>query len=262
MALKDRSRSHSIPEGSGILEGFSVDTPASLNPAITSGKLLLPGGHIVHLQDSDFDKIGPADDGNITDDDVTSVFFSPSAYLTATATAVPTDNSGAIYSNLTGTKTNPDDIRLYTATAASGSVTKVVPGDWYDARLIPLTPSQVAFDATADVAQTIFPGINGRSAYCVALVAITTVDVTGSTATATVQSLDLEAGSETALGTVVVTTKTADLDALGNIDYSELTSYVEVQPGQPIVTEITDASTAGDGLVYGIFGGYPSGLYI
>ena len=43
MALKDRGRRQSyFPAegmGVGILKGFSVDTPATLNPAITQGDL-------------------------------------------------------------------------------------------------------------------------------------------------------------------------------------------------------------------------------
>lgn len=267
MALKDigRQRSRIVPAqglGWGILEGFSVDTPASLNPAITTGKLLLPGGTVVTLSDSDFSYIGPAGDGLISDDDITSVFFSPSAYFEATGTAVPTANSGAIYSNLTGTKTNPNDIRLYTATAASGSTTKIVPGDWYDTRLIQLTPAAIDTSSAADKSQCIFPGVNGRAAYCVGLVAVTTASVTNDTATVECQSLDLETGAETVLGTVVVTVKSLDLDVLANIDWSELTSYKVVQPMQPIVTAVTDASTAGNVIVYGLFGGYPSELFV
>ena len=265
MALKDSGRqmSHVTPVqglGWGILEAFSVDTPASLNPAITSGKLLLPGGKTITLSDSDFDYIGPAANGLISDDDITSVFFSPSAYFEATDTAVPTANSGAIYSNLTGTKTNPNDIRLYTATAASGAVTKIVWGDWYNVQAVNLGSANIG--ATGDKLQSLFEGINGRAAYCIGIVGVTTTTVSTDTGTISLQSLDLETGAEVELGTLVCTVKTLDLDVLANIDWSELTTYKVVQPLQPLVVECTEASTAGVVQVYGLFGGYPSELYV
>ena len=263
MALKDRGRRQSYfpveGTGVGILKGFSVDTPATLNPTITQGDLLLPGGTVVRLINGDFDFIGPAGDGLLTASDITSCFFSPSSYFAATGTAVPTANSGAIYTNLTGTKTNPNDIRLFTATTDSTAITQVVPGDWFDARCIRIGSANVG--STGDKVATIFPGINGRPAYCFGLVAVTTTSIASDTATIALQSLDIESGSETELGTLLVTVKTADLDVLANLDWSELTTYQVVQPMSQLVVECTEAATSGVVDVYGLFGGYPDDLY-
>lgn len=264
MSLKDRSRATSyFPQegrGVGILSGFSVDTPASLNPTITAGKLLLPGGHVVYLQNSDFNFIGPAGDGLLTASDITSCFFSPSSYLQATGTAVPTANSGAIYSNLTGTKTNPDDIRLFTATTDATTITQIVPGDWYNSKIIRIGSANIG--STGDKVASIFPGINGRAAYCYGIVAVTTTSVASDSGTVALQALDIESGSETELGTVVCIVKTADLDVLANLDWSELTTYQVVQPMSQLVVECTEAATSGVVDVYGLFGGYPETLYV
>ena len=263
MALKDSGRRTSYfpyeGTGVGLLKGFSVDTPTTLNPTITTGDLLLPGGKVINLIDGDFAFIGPAGDGLLTASDITSCFFSPSSYFAATATAVPTANSGAIYSNLTGTKTNPNDIRLFTATTSSTAITQVVPGDWYDARIIDCGSANVG--STGDKFSCIFPGINGRSAYCFGLVAVTTTTIASDTATVALQALDIESGAETELGTVLVTVKTLDLDVLANLDWSELTTYQEVQPMSQLVVECTESAASGVVQVYGLFGGYPDSLY-
>lgn len=263
MALKSRSRKGILlptqAVGKGILSGFSVDTPASLNPTITPGTILLPNGSEVYLVNSDFDYIGPAGDGLLTPSDITSVFFSPSAYYTATGSAVPTGNSGAIYSNLTGTKTNPDDIRLFTATTDATTITQIVPGDWYDSKIIKLGSANVG--STGDKLAGIFPGINGRAAYCYGLCAVTTTTIANDSATLSLQALDIESGAETVLGTLLVTVKTLDLDVLANVDWSELTTYQVVEPLQQLVVECTEAATSGVVDVYGLFGGFPNKIY-
>ena len=263
MALKTRQRKGTLlpPQGMGrgILNGFSVDTPSSLNPTITPGTILLPNGSEVYLINSDFDFIGPAGDGLLTASDITSVFFSPSSYYVATGTAVPTANSGAIYSNLTGTKVSPDDIRLFTATTDGTTILQVVPGDWYDSKIIKLGSANVG--STGDKVAGIFPGINGRAAYCYGIALVTTTSVASDSATVSLQALDIESGAETELGTVVATVKTADLDVLANLDWSELTSYVVVEPLQQLVVECTEAASSGVVDVYGLFGGFPNKIY-
>lgn len=264
MALKDRGRRASYfpyeGTGVGILKGFSVDTPTSLNPTITAGDLLLPGGTIVRLIDGDFAFIGPAGDGLLTASDITSCFFSPSSYFAATGTAVPTANSGAIYSNLTGTKTTPNDIRLFTATTNGTDITRIVPGDWYDSIVLPIG-GLADVGSTGDKFSCIFPGINGRAAYCYGLAFLTTTSIASDTATAALQALDIESGAETELGTVLITVKTADLDVLANIDWSELTTYQVVQPMSQLVFECTESAASGNGQLFGLFGGYPDDLY-
>ena len=263
MALKDRTRRTSYfpyeGTGVGILKGFSVDTPATLNPAITTGDLLLPGGHVVNLIDGDFAFIGPAGDGLIAASDITSCFFSPSSYFAATATAVPTANSGAIYSNLTGTKVTPNDIRLFTATSDATTITKIVPGDWYDPRVLHVGSCNVG--GTGNLRSVVFPGINGRAAYCYGMYAVTTTTIANDTATIDLEQINPTTAVESSLGTLVVTVKTLDLDSLDNIDYSEWTTYVVVQPGTQLVLECTEAAQSGVVEVYGLFGGYPDDLY-
>ena len=264
MALKTRQRQGILlpPQGMGrgILSGFSVDTPSSLNPTITPGTILLPNGSEVYLINSDFNFIGPAGDGLLTASDITSVFFSPSAYYVATGTAVPTANSGAIYSNLTGTKVSPDDIRLFTATTSGSAITQIVPGDWYDSIILPIG-GLADVGSTGDKFSWLFPGINGRAAYCYGAAFLTTTSIASDTATASLQALDIESGAETVLGTVLITVKTADLDVLANIDWSELTTYQVVQPLQQLVFECTESASSGNGQLYGLFGGFPNEIY-